>query len=301
MEKVLITGSSGLIGKELDSFLTLQNYEVRKLSRKKEIDTKNIYNWDIEKGTIDLRAIEGIDHIIHLAGANIGERRWSNKRKAEIINSRVQSTQLLYTLVDKVKTRPKSIISASAVGYYGAMTSDKIFVETDKYGDDFLGSTCNLWENEVLKFESLGVRTVRLRFGVVLSSKGGALKKMLLPAKYGLGSGLGTGKQFLPWVHFQDVLNAIQLSLSLENVKEVFNVSAPEYTTYNEFSRTLSKVLERPYFMPNIPAWILKLIFGEMSEIILEGSRVSAQKLINSGFTFKYTSLQNALENLLST
>lgn len=299
MSKVLITGSTGLVGKVLVSYLKMENIQVAQLSRRKVLNEDNIFHWDIENGIIDVKALNGVDHIIHLAGANIGDKRWSKVRKKEIINSRVDSTRLLYKLVEKMEFKPKSIISASAVGYYGAKTVDHVFTEKDPPSDGFVGSTCQLWENEILKFESLGVNTIRLRLGVVLSPKGGALKKMVLPARLGLGASLGTGKQYLPWIHIDDVIKVIFWCLGKAYTREVFNVCSNDFITYQQFSKSLSETLRKPYFLPNIPSFMLKLIFGEMSQIILEGSRVSSQKLNKNGYIFKFPELELALSDLL--
>ncbi len=299
MSKVLITGSTGLVGKVLVSHLKMQNIQVAQLSRRKVLNEDNIFHWDIENGVIDVKALNGVDHIIHLAGANIGDKRWSKVRKNEIINSRVNSTRLFYKLIEKLEFRPKSIISASAVGYYGAKTVDHVFTENDPPSDDFVGSTCQLWENEVLKFESLGVNTIRLRLGVVLSPNGGALKKMVFPARLGLGASLGTGKQYLPWIHIEDAIKVIFWCLSKDYKREVFNVCSNDFITYQQFSKSLSETLRKPYFLPNIPSFMLKLIFGEMSQIILEGSRVSSQKLNKNGYIFKFPELESALSDLL--
>ena len=299
MSKVLITGSTGLVGKALVSHLKIQNFQVAQLSRRKVLNENDIFHWDVENGVIDIRALDGVDHIIHMAGANIGDKRWSKVRKEEILDSRIKSTRLLYKLVEKMEHRPKSVISASAVGYYGAKTVDHVFTEKDPPSDDFVGSICQLWENEVLKFESLGVNTIRLRLGVVLSPKGGALKKMLLPARLSLGSSLGTGKQYLPWIHIHDVIQVIVWCLNNDINREVYNACSNEFVTYQKFSNLLSKVIRKPYFLPNIPSFMLKMIFGEMSQIILEGSRVSSQKLIENGFKFKFPELGLALSDLL--
>ena len=299
MSKVLISGSSGLVARELVSDLKKQDFQVAQLSRRKVLNEYDTFHWDVEKEIVDAKALEGVDHIVHLAGANIGDKRWTKSRKEEIINSRVDSTRLLYKLVEKMKERPKSIISASAVGYYGANTVDHIFTEKDPPSDDFVGKTCQLWENEVLKFESLGVNTIRLRFGVVLSPKGGALKKMLLPAKFGLGSALGSGKQYLPWVHIDDVIRVIIWCLKNGFKKEVYNVCSPQHIRYSSFAKTLSRVIRKPNFMPNVPAFIIKLLYGEMSQIILEGSRVSSLKLNKNGYIFKFPELELALSDFL--
>lgn len=300
MKKILITGASGLLGRALTKLLLNEGYEVAHLGRSKRDKLKiKQYIWDIAKGFIEEGTLEDVDTIIHLAGAGIAEKRWTPKRKQEIIESRTKSAELMYRYLSNNSLSPDTFISASAIGYYGAVTSDKIFTEDDKPGKDFQASVCGIWEESADKFSELGIRTVKLRFGVVLSKEGGALKKMLLPTKFGLGSALGSGNQIFPWVHIDDVVNIILKSIRENNMKGAFNVVAPSFNDYNDFSRTLAKVLQKPYFMPNVPAFALKLVFGEMSDIILKGSRISPQKIIEQGYNFKHRNLEEALKNIL--
>ncbi len=300
MNKVLITGASGLIGTELTNYLLKNNFDVIHLSRsRKNNSSVPTFIWDINKQYLEDGALDNVNHIIHLAGAGIADKRWTEKRKQEIIDSRTKSAELLFNEITKLDKKPDTFISASAIGYYGAITSKKIFTEEDKPANDFQGKVCQLWEKSADKFDELKIRTVKLRFGVVLSEKGGALKKMILPTKLGIGSALGSGKQYLPWVHVDDVVKIIKKSIGDQLMKGVFNVVAPSYNIYNDFAKTLAAVLKKPFFMPNVPSFVLKLIFGEMAQIILEGSRVSSQKIIDSGYEFQFPNLKNALEDLL--
>lgn len=297
MNKILITGASGLIGSELSDFLLQKNYEIVKLVRTKN-NIPNIFLWDIEKSFIENGALENIDYVIHLSGAGIGDKRWTEKRKKEIIDSRIKSTELLFNSFSKMKIKPKAIISASAVGYYGAITSDKTFNEDDPPANDFLGNVCKLWEDSVNKFDELGMRTVKLRLGVILSNNGGALKKMLLPVKLGMSSGLGNGNQYMPWIHIQDVLSIFLHCIENENINGAYNVTAPFSVTNKIFIKNLAQVFNKPFFMPNVPSFIMKLLFGEMSNIILYGSKVSSQKIIDAGYKFKFPELGMALLDL---
>jgi uncharacterized protein len=299
MSKILITGASGLLGTELSNFLSEKKYAVIHLTRSKRNDKYDSYTWDLSRGYIEKGALRDIDFIIHLAGAGIADKRWSDKRKKEIIDSRVNSAELLFSEIKKQKVKPKAVISASAIGYYGSITSDYIFSETDPAANDFLGTVCSQWEASTHRFNELGIRTVQLRFGVILSAKGGALKKMLIPTKLGFGSALGSGKQFIPWVHFYDVLTLIEKCITNETMLGPYNVVSPSFNTYNEFASTLAKVLNKPFFMPNVPSFLLKLTLGEMSQIVLEGSRISSQKLIDSGYCFQFPNLRYALSDLL--
>ncbi|MEN8193495.1 MAG: TIGR01777 family oxidoreductase [Bacteroidota bacterium] len=300
MQKILVTGSSGLIGRKLVLYLSSKNYIVHQLSRTKDYNKPHHYFWDIEKGIIEESALIGVDHIIHLAGAGIAEKRWTKQRKEEIIKSRVKSTEILFHEVFKLNVKPKTLISASAIGYYGTSTSDKTFIEEDIPGNDFLGTVCKLWEDSSLRFNDLDIRNVRLRLGSVLSTEGGALPKMMLPIKLGIGSALGTGKQFVPWIHIDDVIKIFEWSIQNENMAGSYNVVASEYKTYSEFVKVIAEKLNKPLFMPNISRFILKMALGEMSQIVLEGSKISNQKIIDSGYTFSFPTLESAISNLFS-
>ena len=301
MEKVLITGGTGLIGKYLSDKLVSKGYEVAFLSRKSS-NSKSIksYQWNVEQMTMDEEALSSSDYIFHLAGANIGEKRWSAKRREEIVESRVNSGQLLYETFKKSNSKLKAFISASAVGYYGAITSDKIFSETDEAAQDFLGETCKQWENSIEGFRNSDVRTVVLRTGVVLSEKGGALEKMMLPFRLGIGSPTGSGNQYMAWIHIEDLCNMYIKAIQESKMNGVYNAVAPEHVTNRLFCKTLAKVMKKPFWFPSIPAFVLKLLLGKMSEIVLTGSRVSCQKIIQEGFEFSYPTVKGALQSVLT-
>jgi uncharacterized protein (TIGR01777 family) len=300
MKTVLITGGTGLVGKYLCKKLIEKGYVVATLGRqsKKQSDIPN-YTWNIEKNELEDGALENVDYIIHLAGANIGEKRWTSKRKKEIVDSRIESSQLIFQKITENKHQLKAFISASAIGYYGAITTDKIFVETDQPSQDFLGETCRLWEESANSFESSGIRTVKIRTGVVLTYQGGALAKMITPVKVGLGASIGSGKQYMPWIHIDDLCEIYLKAIEDNNMHGAFNAVSPEHKNNGEFSKTLTKVLKKKVWFPNIPAFIMKIIFGKMSELILNGSRVSSNKLIKEGFQFKFPDLKSALEDLI--
>lgn len=300
MKNVLIAGGSGLVGKALFRLLKSRGYELAVLSRSRNSASENkSFYWNPAKAEIDESSLLWADVIVQLAGANIGSERWSNKRKKEIVESRVQSTQLLYNTIKQLNTPIEAFISASAIGIYGAQTSEHIFNEEDAKGEDFLAKTCIAWEEVAEAFQSIGTRTVKLRTGVVLSSEGGALQKMILPFKLGLGSALGTGQQYLPWIHIEDLTLVYLQVINNSNMKGAFNAVAPEYVTNISFSKMLAKSMKRWFFMPKIPAWVLSLALGEMSVLLLEGSRVSSEKLVSTGFEFKYASLDKAFEDLV--
>lgn len=291
MSKILITGGTGLVGKRLTEMLTATNHEVVILSRNPK--NKNEFKWDITKNYIDKKVFRNIDYIVHLAGAGIADKKWTNKRKKIIIDSRVESANLLYSAVQENNITLKGFISASGIGYYGAITTDKIFEETDTYGNDYLGNVCRKWENAAQQFKTLKVPVTILRTGIVLSKNGGALEKMKTPVI----SPLGSGKQYLPWIHIDDLckmyIDAIEGKLI-----GIYNAVAPEHQTSKTFSKTLAKSIKRPFARISVPGFMLKLMFGDMAIILLEGSRISSKKVKKYNFTFKFKTLKKALNNL---
>jgi uncharacterized protein (TIGR01777 family) len=299
MEKVLITGASGLLGNAIIENLKQEDFEIITLSRTKKSD-KNAFTWNVEKGEIDEEAVKKADYIIHLAGEGIADKKWTDKRKKQIIESRTKSTQLLLKAIKNSGVNIKAFISASAVGYYGAINSEKIFTENDLPANDFLGQSCKAWEDSVDEISKLGIRTVKFRIGVVLSNKGGALPKMAAPFKYYMGAILGNGKQYIPWVHINDVAKAFVFAIKNKNLSGAYNLVAPNGGVSNkEFSKTLSKVLSKPMFLPPVPSFALKFVLGEMADVVLKGSRVSSKKLVDSGFNFDYNDLEMALQSLI--
>ncbi len=295
MKKVLITGGSGLIGKRLSFLLASRGYEVRILSRSNSL--KNNYKtflWNVTEQYINDSAFEGLNHIIHLAGAGIADKRWSEKRKKEIIDSRVVSTNLLYNTVKRLEIPLNSFISASATGFYGSITSETIFKEIDKPAKDFLGKVCSLWERSIFQFNEMKIRTVALRTGIVLSKDGGALKKMKTPVI----TALGNGKQYMPWIHIDDLCELYIKAIEDEQFKGAFNAVSSEHISNLSFSKKISKIFNRPFLAIGAPNFILQIVFGEMSTIILNGSRISANKIKQAGFKFKFENLEKALKNL---
>ncbi|WPO92972.1 TIGR01777 family oxidoreductase [Chryseobacterium sp. HR92] len=297
-EVVLITGASGMIAKELAKKID-KEYEIRFLTRKKKYD--NEYEWDIRKGNIDEAALENVSHIIHLAGANISEKRWTPERKRELISSRVDSAELLQTALRKNKIKLKSFISASGINFYGTETSEKLYTESDPPGNDFLSEVVVLWERAAddFKEKNLAERVVKIRTAVVLSEKDGALKKMIPPIQYYIGSPLGSGKQYMPWIHLEDICSIYEFALKNSTMEGAYNAVSPQHTTNKDLTKKIAKVLGKPLFMPNVPGFVLKLIFGELATAILEGSRASSQKIQDAGFHFKFPDLDEALKNLL--
>lgn len=300
MENVLISGGNGLVGKALSRKLTEKGYLVTILSRRPDPEARyKIFFWDPDKNIIDEEAVAEADYIIHLAGENLGEKRWTAERKQQIIDSRVKSGELLFTKTIETGKKVKTFISASAIGYYGSVTSDRIITESDPGATDFTGKVCVLWEKIALKFEERGIRSVRLRTGIVLAPKGGALDKMALVSKLGIGSPIGTGNQFLPWIHIDDLCGIYVKALEDPLMNGAYNAIAPEHRTNSEFTRILASVLHRPYFAPRIPEFLLKLLYGEMALMLLRGSRVSCEKIVKAGFNFGFPELRDALTDVL--
>lgn len=295
MKKVLITGGTGLIGKRLSFLLASKGYEVNVLSRSKSPESKyTTFVWNVKDQFIEEEAFQDLDYIIHLAGAGIADKKWSEKRKKEIIDSRVQSTNLLYNTSKRLKTPLKAFISASATGYYGSVTTATIFTETDQPANDFLGKVCRLWEESIFQFKNDKTRTVALRTGIVLSNDGGALKKMKTP----LVTHLGDGKQYMPWIHIDDLCEIYIKAIEDEDFEGAYNAIAPEHITNYSFSKAIAKTFKIPFLPIGAPSFILKIVFGKMATIILNGSRVSTGKIEKTGFKFKFKSLDKALKNL---
>lgn len=292
MSKILITGGTGLVGSKLSKTLIDNNHEVVILSRNPKKD--NEFKWDVPTNYIDEKVFENLDYIIHLAGAGIADKKWTAKRKKIIIDSRVETTNLLFKKVNKLNIKLKGFISASGIGYYGAVTSSIIFTEKDDAGQDFLGEVCVKWENAAHQFKELEIPVTILRTGIVLSKKGGALEKMRTP----IISPLGSGKQYLPWIHIDDLCQMYVDAIEKDNFSGIYNAVAPEHHTSTSFSKVLAKSIGRPYVGLNVPSFALKLLFGDLAVILLEGSRVSAKKIEKSGYSFRFETLDKALHNL---
>jgi len=296
-KSVLIGGGSGLVGQRLTKMLNEKGYAVSHLSRSAKNTNIPTIEWDVSNQKLDFSAIENFDYIINLTGAGIVDEPWTEKRKQVIIDSRVKSTQLLAKAIKANSKKPLAFVSASAVGYYGFVTSDKIFSESDEPGTDFLAETCVLWEESVYEIEQLEIPTSKIRIGIVLAKDGGALKEMSKPIKFGVGAPLGSGKQYMPWIHIDDLCR--MFIHAMENKLEgPHNAGAPNQVNNKTFTKVLAKVLNRPFFLPNVPAFMMKLILGTRALLVLEGSRVSPEKIQNTGFKFQYTELEGALREI---
>jgi len=258
-----------------------------------------IIPWDPINRRIDHDALSGINYLVHLAGANIGEKRWTKTRKKEIVSSRIDSAKFLFDLIKDNPGELKAFISASAIGFYGAITSGKIYNEKDLPGTDFLGDTCRQWEVAADQFGKTGIRTVKIRTAIVLEKNDAALSKLMLPAKYGFVVRTGTGYQYMPWIHIDDLCNIYLKSIEDHNMNGIYNAVSPDHVNHNDFVRTMAHVMKKPVFLPPVPAFILRAALGEMSVVILNGSRISSEKIINSGYNFIHPDLEEALTNII--
>ncbi|HEY9168311.1 MAG TPA: TIGR01777 family oxidoreductase [Lutibacter sp.] len=296
MASILVTGGNGFIGTALCNLLREKGHSVLILSRTKT-DNPNTFYWNLEEYYIDPEAIIKADFIIHLAGEGIADKRWTKHRKKDLINSRVETANLLFEKVKELNPNLKGFIAASGIGYYGATTSEKIYEENDASGEDFTSKICKVWEKASLQFDAINIRTVIFRTGVVLAKEGGALEKLSQPIKLGLGAVLGSGAQYIPWIHIDDLCNMYLEAIENSELKGVYNSAAPEHITNKALTKIIAKRLKKPLWLPNIPAFVMKLILGEMAVIILEGSRVSSEKIMATGFKFKYPNINKALDN----
>lgn len=299
MLKVLITGGSGLIGSSLTNALLAAGHEVRHLSRKAgEHGGVPAFEWSIEKEQVDPAALKGVDHIIHLAGAGIADRRWSSARVQELIDSRAKSALILLRAAQGSGSLPKSFISAAGINYYGALTSKHRFVERDPAGVDTIGSISLEWEAAVDQWSQL-CRVVKLRTPVVLAPNGGAMTKLAAPVRLGLGAPLGSGKQWMPWIHVDDLVAVYLKAMADDRMQGAYNCCAPQDVTNTEFMKTVARTLGKPYFLPPVPAFMLHLALGELADILLKGSRASNERLLATGFCFEHPTLKGALEDVL--
>lgn len=297
--KILISGASGLVGTELKNFLAAGGHEVKTLGR---LGKHSDVAWNVERNLLNAAELEGFDAVVHLAGENVAGGRWTPERRKAILNSRVDGTRLLCEALARCKRPPKVLVSASAVGIYGDRGNEEL-TESSSHGSGFLAAVCRAWEDACQPAIRAGIRVVNLRIGVVLSPRGGALKKMLLPFKLGLGSNLGTGRQWMSWISIDDLVGSIHHVLMTESVRGPVNACSPAAVQQREFARLLGKVLWRPTirflpsFMTLIPLW---LVFGDMAlEVLLGGAKVLPRRLQDSGYVFRHPDLEGALRHVL--
>ena len=298
---VLITGATGLVGQELVSLLLQNGSTVHYLSTSKsKLVSQNNYKgfyWNPKTSEIDLNALTDVEVIVHLAGASVA-KKWTPSYKQEIIESRVLSTRLLYKTLQKNLHQVKQIVSASAIGIY-PNDLNYIYHETDnKVDNSFLGNVVQQWEEEVNQFEKLHINVAKIRIGIVLAKNGGALQEMVKPIKMGVGAAFGSGLQYQSWIHIQDLVAIFQFVIQ-NQLSGVFNGVAPYPVTNAELTKAIAKTLGKPLFLPNIPQFVMKLILGEMHQILFSSQHVSCRKLLDLKYQFKFASLDKALCDLL--
>jgi uncharacterized protein (TIGR01777 family) len=302
MDTVIITGGTGLIGTALTKLLTSRGYKVIILSRKKHASNGDVSYalWDLKTSFIDPAAIKEADHIIHLAGAGVADKRWSKKRKTEIINSRVDSGKLIVKTLTEAENKIKTVVSASGMGWYGPdKNSKKPFVETDPPYDDFLGTTCKLWEDSTKPVVQSGKRLVHLRTGIVLSTNGGAFREFLKPFKAGVAAILGSGKQVVSWIHIDDLCRMYLAAIENAQMHGAYNACAPETITNKELMLKIAKARRRPYIPVHVPEFALKIVLGEMSIEVLKSATMDSTRIRSTGFNFIYPTADAALNDLI--
>lgn len=295
--KVLITGGSGLVGRKLTALLLENNIEVVWLSRH---ENKNApvptFVWNYDTGVLDAKAMVGVTHIVHLAGAGVFDQKWTESYKKDIMDSRVKSAKLL---LNKSTPALKGYISASAIGWYGADRGDYVLQEEDSNGLDFLAEVTRHWEEQADRFEEENCRVVKIRIGIVMAKEGGALPMMIKPVQFGVGAPLGSGQQYVSWIHIDDLANIFYQALTKESWKGVYNACAPHPVSNKELTEVIAKRLSKKLWLPNVPVWVIRMMFGNgRAESLLGSLRVSSQKLVNQGFVFKFKKIEEAIENL---
>ena len=298
MSRILITGASGLVGTRLTKVLLERGHEVSHLGRSKKASSVKSFMWDVNAGTIDPQALQHIDAVIHLAGAGIADERWSKKRKQEILESRTKSTALLVRKINEGNNTVQTLVSASAIGYYGMTLSTEEFTEDSQPGTGFLADVVTAWEREADQVKNK--RLVKIRIGVVLSKNDGALTEIVKPVRVGFGAPLGTGDQYVSWIHLDDLCAMFVKAVEDESMQGPYNATAGAVTN-RELTITIAKALHKPLWLPAVPGFALKLFLGEMADLVLSGSKVTSNKIRKTGFSFQFDTLEKALSNLLLT
>ncbi|KAA3611915.1 MAG: TIGR01777 family protein [Planctomycetota bacterium] len=294
--KIAISGASGLVGSSLEPFLSTAGHEVKALVRPGS--SREGIPWDPARSELDLAALEGMDAVVHLAGENIAAGRWSDRQKKRILDSRVQGTRVLAEGLASLQNPPKVLVCASAVGFYGD-TGETVVDESQSSGEGFLPQVCQAWEEAAEPAKRAGIRVVHLRFGVILSPSGGALKRMLPPFRFGLGGRLGSGNQWMSWISLEDASASVLHAIADQELHGAVNVVAPDPIRNRDFTKVLGKVLRRPTAFP-LPAFVVRTLFGEMGQdLLLAGSGIRPSKLLAGGFRYRHPELEGALRSML--
>jgi uncharacterized protein len=305
MQTVLITGGTGLIGKALSKMLITNGYKVIILSRRPGAEQQNLRfaTWDINKGIVDESAISDADYIVHLAGAGVADKKWTEKRKKEIVDSRVKSGELLVNTLARIPNKVKAFISASGVGWYGEdpqIPNPSPFTEDQQYDKSFLGETCYLWEHSLEPLNKTQIRLVKLRTGIVLSNDGGAFAEFRKPVRFGIAGILGHGRQVISWIHIDDICRQYLFAIENKMVSGVYNSVAPHPVSNKELTLTLARKSKGNFYIPiNVPNFVLKIMLGSRTVEILKSTTVSTAKMHRLGFTFLYPSIEAAITQLL--
>lgn len=297
-KNILITGGSGMIGTRLTELLFEKGYAVSHLNRSPKDPEVQTFLWDPMRSVIDKKAFEETQVIIHLAGAGIADKRWSARRKEEILHSRTISTRFLTSQLRAVPNDVTTFISASGTSYYGLTDRGRPFVETDGPSDDFMARVTAAWEKEVDE-NAQSLRVVKLRTGVVFNQDGVAMRKLTMPVKWFVGAPLGSGKQYVNWIHIDDLCRIYIKAIEDDNMRGAYNAVAPQPVTNTDLTRELGRVLKRPLWMPPVPKFLVKLIAGEVADVVLEGGKISSKKIEDTGFKFQFPDLPTALNDLL--
>jgi uncharacterized protein (TIGR01777 family) len=300
--RALVTGATGFLGRRLLEKLdrpVVLSRNADKARAKLAAHQVEVLSWDSEHEPAPAAAFHGVDVVFHLAGDPVGEGRWTAAKKKRIRDSRELGTRNLVATLRQLPARPEVLISASAIGIYGDR-GDEVLTETSPPGHDFLADVCQAWEREALAAEDFGMRVVTVRTGIVLGPKGGALQRMLLPFGLGLGSPLGSGQQFMSWIHREDWVELLLFAARESGLHGAVNATAPYPATNREFTNALGRALHRPTFFPPVPGFMLKLMFGEFGSILLQSQRCRPEKLLQAGFPFRFPELDSALDNVLA-
>lgn len=273
---------------------------VAHLGRSAGKGTVETFHWDPYNSKMDSRALEGKDTVIHLAGANVAAKRWSLSHKREILESRVKSTAFLRAKLKEISPGVKTVVVASAIGIYGYNLSDEWYTEESPVGKDFLAEVVKLWEGEAEEISSLGIRLVKIRTGIVMTPEGGALREMMRPMAWGIGAPLASGQQWVSWIHRDDLCGIFASAIEQSHWSGAYNATAPNPVTNAELTKALSKAMRRRIILPAVPAAVLRLLLGEMAELVIHGSRVASRKIQEAGYRFQYTDIQETLRQLMS-